>query len=622
MAKIKKLPETVANQISAGEVVERPASVVKELVENAIDAESNKILIEVLDGGKEKVRVKDNGNGIEEEDLELAFSRYATSKIKSVNDLYSIKTLGFRGEALASIASVSRVKIISRTRDSVKGNFLKMEGGQVVEFKPVGAPIGTDITVLDLFYNTPARFKYMKTVNTEFSHITNIINREALAYPGIIFNLKHNGNEVFNTPGTGKLIDTIYSIFNQELADKLIPINYEDRFIKLDGYIVSPDYSRSSRAFEYFFVNKRTVYNQFLSKGVEEGYKGLLPTGKYPVVFISLKLNQILVDVNVHPTKREIKFSRNEIIKDVVKKGVRQALDGNDLAPKFKLKGKKQMEDNKPKEKRVVQDKLIFTEGKNSAEINETAVNEEVSIHNKEIELFKEKSPIYNKNIEYKKQFIVKDNNRVKENAVQGQKDLIGEESVGPIKKILGQIKATYIVAEGVDGLYLIDQHNGHERVNYEKIYNQYNEKEIKSQSMIIPVTIDLTLPEIEVLNRYLDDLVKLGLKIESFGGNSYLIQEIPVFLKNRPIKELLREIIDTLLEEGKTKSKAEIIDNTIACISCRSAIKAGSKMEINEMEKLISELFKTQNPYRCPHGRPILIHLTDQEINKGLGRP
>jgi len=634
MAKIKRLPETVANQISAGEVVERPASVVKELVENAIDAESTIILIEVDDGGRERIRVKDNGKGIEEDDLELAFSRYATSKIEKINDLYSIKTLGFRGEALASIASVSRLEISSRSQDALKGNYLKLEAGKVLERKPVGVPPGTDITVYDLFFNTPARFKYLKTINTEFGHITNIVNREALAYPEIQFILKHNGKEVFKTPGTGKLLDTIFAIFDQELVDKLIPLNYEDRFIKLDGYLASPDYYRASRSYEYFFVNKRTVYNLILSQGIEEGYRGLLPPGKYPVVFLNLKLNQILVDVNVHPTKREIKFSRDEIIKDVVKKGVRQALEGKDLAPRFKLKssrnnnerpdrgedglesGHQERENNVSP---IVQKRFVFepqNSTKKTDEFPDKTFEKVLPAKNVKIERVNEGKSVYNKD---------KENHGVKplidKQIIEQQIEQQSTEGVfGPVKRVLGQIKATYIVAEGIDGLYLIDQHNGHERVIYERIFTQYNQREIKSQSMIVPVAMEMTLPEIEIFQKYQEEFSNLGFKLEPFGGNSYLIQEIPVFLKNRPVKEIVRELIDTLME-GKTRKQAEIIENTIAYISCRSAIKAGSKMERAEMERLIKELFLTSNPYRCPHGRPILIHLTDQEIDRGLGR-
>jgi len=626
MAKIKSLSETVSNKISAGEVIERPASVVKELVENSIDSESDMILIEVLNGGKDKIRVKDNGTGIEEDDLELAFSRYATSKIKNINDLYSIKTLGFRGEALASIAAVSRVEASSRSTDSLKGKYLKLEGGKVIKKETVGISCGTDIVVRELFYNTPARLKYMKTINTEFGHISNIINREALAYPEIRFTLVHNDNKVFKTPGSSKLIDVIYSIFNNEVVENSIPLKYEDRFIKLEGYISSPDFHRSSRIHEYFFVNKRAVYNNLLCKGVEEGYHGLLPSGKYPIVFINIKLNQILVDVNVHPTKREIKFSRGKIIKDVLRKGIRKTLEINNPATKIKLES-----ENKGKKIKHIKKEKLFSEidektiNKNGIKSSHDYLKEEKTKYNQghkgvsnEINEMEKKVFPVEEHSSPKKYSIL---NKERRDADEERKYSQAKDKSKIIKEILGQINNTYIIVTGIDGIYIIDQHNAHERVIYEKLYKHYNKREIKSQTMFHPVNIELTLSEIEIIKKHLTALNDIGLKFEPFGGKTYLLQEIPVILKNKPVKETIRELIDKIIKEGKTGDRADIIKNTISCLSCKSAIKAGKKMAEKEMEELVVALFKTKNPYRCPHGRPIIIHLSEKEINKKMGR-
>lgn len=626
MAKIKSLSETVSNKISAGEVIERPASVVKELVENSIDSESDMILIEVLNGGKDKIRVKDNGTGIEEDDLELAFSRYATSKIKNINDLYSIKTLGFRGEALASIAAVSRVEASSRSTDSLKGKYLKLEGGKVIKKETVGISCGTDIVVRELFYNTPARLKYMKTINTEFGHISNIINREALAYPEIRFTLVHNDNKVFKTPGSSKLIDVIYSIFNNEVVENSIPLKYEDRFIKLEGYISSPDFHRSSRIHEYFFVNKRAVYNNLLCKGVEEGYHGLLPSGKYPIVFINIKLNQILVDVNVHPTKREIKFSRGKIIKDVLRKGIRKTLEINNPATKIKLES-----ENKGKKIKHIKKEKLFSEidektiNKNGIKSSHDYLKEEKTKYNQghkgvsnEINEMEKKVFPVEEHSSPKKYSIL---NKERRDADEERKYSQAKDKSKIIKEILGQINNTYIIVTGIDGIYIIDQHNAHERVIYEKLYKDYNKREIKSQTMFHPVNIELTLSEIEIIKKHLTALNDIGLKFEPFGGKTYLLQEIPVILKNKPVKETIRELIDKIIKEGKTGDRADIIKNTISCLSCKSAIKAGKKMAEKEMEELVVALFKTKNPYRCPHGRPIIIHLSEKEINKKMGR-
>jgi len=396
MGLIKQLTENVSNQISAGEVVERPSSIVKELIENSIDAGSTKILVEIDNGGRDKVRVKDNGSGIAEDDIELAFARYATSKIEEVNDLYSINTLGFRGEALASIASVSKIKISSRTTDSMKGTYMQLNGGKVIKKEATGTQVGTDIIIEDIFFNTPARFKYLKTINTEFSHISNIVSREAMAYPHIQFNLIHNDNQVLKTPGTGNLLDIIYSIYGQEMVDMLIPIEYEENYVKLSGYIAKPEFTRSSRIYQLFFVNNRPVNNRCLNRGVDKGYYSLLPSGRYPVVVMKVKLNQILVDVNVHPTKREVQFSRDEIIENVVKKGIKASLSELNLAPKFKRDKSKDI--NKKKEKRL--QSLDFNDKTNKSERNIEKNNNKVDETNIE------NRTIFNRNLDNKTQII------------------------------------------------------------------------------------------------------------------------------------------------------------------------------------------------------------------------
>ncbi|MDI3547604.1 MAG: mismatch repair protein MutL [Halanaerobiales bacterium] len=636
MARIKQLPESVANQISAGEVVERPASVVKELVENSIDAGSDKIAIETENGGKDKIRVRDNGSGIEADELELAFSRYATSKIKEINDLYSIKTLGFRGEALASIASVSRIEIRTRTEKELKGSYMKIAGGKIISKKPAGVPRGTDIIVEDLFYNTPARFKYLKTTNTEFGHISNIVNREALAYPEIQFSLRHNNNQVLQTPGSGDLLDALYAIYGEELVSNLLAVDYEDRYIKLEGFIARPDYYRSSRVYQLFFVNRRTVYNRILSMGVEEGYRGLLPPNTHPVVFLNLKLNQILVDVNVHPTKREIKFSRDEIIKDVIIKGIRATLESIDPAPRMQIKSRFDRKKNRLKEGlkkskvRLPLKEDIAAPGKvESKEDNSankmTAAQDKIpediiyirdkSINPGEKERGKEKGNAKGENSQ----------DRIREEKDQtNEKNYVQVKNVpagSPLKKILGRIHNTYIIAEAEDGMYIIDQHNAHERVLYDQFKNKFKNNRVVSQPLLVPATVEVTLPEMEVINKYRDDLEKLGIKMESFGGKSLIVQEVPAIIKRKATKKVIRELIDNLLKEGKTMNQAELIDEMITYMACRGAIKAGMKMEEEEVNKLINDLFQSTNPNRCPHGRPIIIHLTEKDIEKGMGR-
>ncbi|MFW6281701.1 MAG: DNA mismatch repair endonuclease MutL [bacterium] len=639
MKSIIQLPESVSNQISAGEVIERPASIVKELLENSIDAGSSKIIIEIENGGKDSIRVKDDGCGINKEDVELAFSRYATSKIKNVNDLYSIKTLGFRGEALASIASISKVKFYSRTDRVTEGTFIKIKGGEIIKKETVGVPVGTDIIIEDIFYNTPARYKYLKTNTTEFGHISKIVTREALAYPEIQFVLYHDSNLVMKTPGTDSLIDSIYAIYGQELVDNLLAIDYEENYIHLSGYIAKPNYYRSSRIHELFFVNKRSVYNKSLNKGAELGYRGLLPPNRYPVLFINIKLNQILVDINVHPTKREVKFSREEIIKTVIKNGIKEVMNNINTAPQFKMKNSHSTKEEKTIDRKKLDFKLNDS-GKNQSIIKNIESNKKTIFKTKNKSSVDNYESSENKNnnhdtkldFDKKKQSTqyntIKENNNIvyekKSNIEQNEReDKFNDANQLPenIKNIMGQINETYIVVEGQDGLYIIDQHNAHERILYEKYTEKFRNKSIITQSLLIPVTVELTPEEKEILNRYQDDLIKTGIHIEPFGGNSFIVTEIPNLLKNFSSKKIIRELIDNLIKTGKTKTQAEIIEQIITYMSCRSAIKAGKHLDISEMKRLVIDLFNTKNPNRCPHGRPIIIHLSNSEIASSMGR-
>ncbi|NLM97681.1 MAG: DNA mismatch repair endonuclease MutL [Halanaerobiaceae bacterium] len=624
MGIIKQLPEFVSNQISAGEVIERPASIVKELVENSIDANSTRILIEIENGGRDKIRVKDNGHGILEDDIELAFSRYATSKIEGINDIYSIRTLGFRGEALASIAAVSRIDIYSKSKGAVRGTFLRLEGGEIIKKTPAGIPDGTDIIVTDVFYNTPARYKYLKTINTEFGHISSIVTREALAYPEIQFSLYHNMNEVLKTPGTGNLLDTIYTLYGEELVASLIPIDYEESYVQISGFIAKPEYSRSSRIYELFFVNKRTIHNRSLSKAVEDAYSNVLPPGRYPVVFLNIKLNPILVDVNVHPGKREIKFSREEIIEQIISKGIKKTLSEYNLAPK--LKTKKAHEDSEKRQEHFVFSDSIDTEKKEKIRKNKIIRTEYPVIENlahakhKKGRVIDDEDYKKSSSVSYKKNYV--DSSFVAEEMIQKKGDNKREEKLPErIKKILGQIENTYIVAEGTDGLYLIDQHNAHERILYEENYKKFKEKSIVSQSLLVPVNVELTLEEKEILIKYIENLKDLGFTLEEFGINSFIITELPLIIKELPGRVIVRDLIDNIIKNGKTLNQAEMINNMLTYMSCRAAIKAGKHLETIEMEELLINLFRTDNPHRCPHGRPIIVHLSSEEIARSMGR-
>src|SRR6056297_3279814 len=365
MNDIIQLSETVANQISAGEVIERPASVVKELIENSIDADSDHITLRIKDGGKEKIQIIDNGKGIKPDQIKLAFARYTTSKIKNADDLFSLNSLGFRGEALASISSISKVKVISRHQDEVKAKKLIIEGGEVKENTTIGAPIGTDITVTDIFFNTPARYKYMKTTRTEFRHISNILNKEVISFPNINFKFSHDGKKLLDTPGNGKVKDTIFSVFGKEMTDNLLYIEHEEQFVKIQGYIAHPSYNRSSRIHQYFYANGRSVESNLLSKALERGYKGYLNKGKNPIAFIFIELNPILVDVNVHPTKRRVKFSRYQTIMEVLENAVKSKLNSINTVKNINFTGNKNNQKGKQQSFQYDSDNKTINQSKN-----------------------------------------------------------------------------------------------------------------------------------------------------------------------------------------------------------------------------------------------------------------
>jgi len=625
MGVIKQLPQNVANQISAGEVIERPASIVKELIENSIDAGAKNIEIRIEDGGRELIKVKDDGHGILADDIESAFNRYATSKIEDIDDLYSLYSLGFRGEALASIVSVAEIEMISRHQDSDQAVKIKLKGGEIIDKKPVGSTIGTEITVRDLFYNTPARYKYLKTTTTEFSHISKIVSAEATANSDLSFKLFHDSRQILSTPGNGKLKDTIYAVFGGDIAENLIPIDIEDRYIKLSGYLCRPELTRSSRSHELFFVNGRPIYNNLTAKAVETAYSKLIDPGRKPIVFLFIKVNPILVDVNVHPAKKEVKFSRSQIIFDVIKKAVRNTLKENDPTTRIKIKKDHSLEADRDQTEENIERDQLFNQNKkssyNSAKQNNYSktgsYKQSKGNYQKNINYEDDKS--YNpdlKSSENKKDFrqLIREN----ENQEYSLENVEAEESYF---KFLGQIFNSYLLIETDQGLKIVDQHNAQERILYERFYAEYNKKDKASQSLLMPVKIELSAEEREIVHQYEAEIKKIGIDFSDFGNNTILIQEVPVLLKNMSTRNIIEELIAELAEAGKAKSAAEVQTNMLEYLACRSSIKAGQPLTKNESIQLIKDLYKTENPYRCPHSRPVMINISREEIEKGLGR-
>ena len=625
MGVIKQLPQNVANQISAGEVIERPASIVKELIENSIDAGAKNIEIRIEDGGRELIKVKDDGHGILADDIESAFNRYATSKIEDIDDLYSLYSLGFRGEALASIVSVAEIEMISRHQDSDQAVKIKLKGGEIIDKKPVGSTIGTEIIVRDLFYNTPARYKYLKTTTTEFSHISKIVSAEATANSDLSFKLFHDGRQILSTPGNGKLKDTIYAVFGGDIAENLIPIDIEDRYIKLSGYLCRPELTRSSRSHELFFVNGRPIYNNLTAKAVETAYSKLIDPGRKPIVFLFIKVNPILVDVNVHPAKKEVKFSRSQIIFDVIKKAVRNTLKENDPTTRIKIKKDHSLDADRDQTEENIERDQLFNQNKKSS------YNSAKQNNYSKTGSYKQSKDNYQKNINYeddksynpdlkssenKKDFrqLIREN----ENQEYSLENVEAEESYF---KFLGQIFNSYLLIETDQGLKIVDQHNAQERILYERFYAEYNKKDKASQSLLMPVKIELSAEEREIVHQYEAEIKKIGIDFSDFGNNTILIQEVPVLLKNMSTRNIIEELIAELAEAGKAKSAAEVQTNMLEYLACRSSIKAGQPLTKNESIQLIKDLYKTENPYRCPHSRPVMINISREEIEKGLGR-
>ena len=650
LGKITQLPEEVSNKIAAGEVVERPASVVKELVENAIDAGSTKIEVKVKDGGKKEIQVIDNGSGMTPEDAKLSFKRHATSKIEEANDLFALRTLGFRGEALPSIAAVSKVQLITRAEDSLKGTKLKVVGGEIEKEESYGCRKGTNIRVRDLFFNTPVRYKYLKQTSTEIGHISNIINRLSLAYPNISFSLEHNERSILETTGSDNLLDVIFNIYGRKVAKNMIEVDYEDEYMQLSGYVSKPSITRTSRKHQSYFVNGRFIKSNLMGKAVKEAYHRLLKVHKYPIVALKLNLNPILVDVNVHPTKLEAKFSRGNIVYKLVKEGVSKALKGSDLVPEMSLETKgtnnktNQKQSKKESENEATQSEFKFKQSKNSStkqnsnkkaqsskskqsktkKNNNSRANfkaQQKKRQNSKEERSKKIDTLYGGEIPNKE---ANDSANKKEVQLETSLEKQVEEAQGEYSEDsglvpLGQIHQTYIVAQSLDGMCLIDQHALHERINYEKLLADFKSKEVSIQELLVPLKLDLTHQEAKLLEEKRDKLEELGFEINEFGSGSYVVQGVPAKLYSLDNQDLIFDSIEKLLTE-EISEEHELVEDFITMISCKTSIKAGDKLSKQEMNRLLDDM-EEYNITNCPHGRPVMLKLSAEELAKKFKR-
>lgn len=607
MGKINILENHVANQIAAGEVVERPASVVKELVENSIDAGSTKIEVNIKDGGLELIQVKDNGEGIFEDDVEKAFSRHATSKIISGKDLFRLTSLGFRGEALPSIAAVSRLTLKTSATNDGRGIQLQSEGGRILDRKEIAYIKGTEVSVQEIFFNTPARLKYLKSLQTELGHITDYMNRLSLGYPNISFTLIHNDRQIIRTNGNGNLSHVIAAIYGTGVAKNMLEIQGENLDFNISGFISKPEITRANKNHISLFVNGRYIKNFLLSQAIIKGYKSLLMVNRFPIAVLHIKMDPSLVDVNVHPAKLEARFSKEQELSKFIEEKVYKVLN-REAFIREPVKSNPNI-----RYQHVQQDAFDF-----NLEIKENLPFFKKS--NIDSDDISKKLP-YNKNLNNEN---LKSDNHDKLNTFEEEvtpKRIEEKESEKlPFLDPIAQIQGTYIVAQNENGLYLIDQHAAHERIKYENNLDLMNEEDMASQELLIPLTMDFPKTEIDQIMSNLEELKESGLEIEPFGPQTILIRSTPQWIPKGKEIEFIEKIIIMVTNENKLKYE-ELRHDLVAGISCKSAIKANKYLTKKEMEVLIEQLRQTQNPFSCPHGRPTIIHFSYNDIEKMFKR-
>lgn len=662
MPQIQVLDQITIDKIAAGEVIERPASIVKELVENSIDAKAASVTVEIQDGGISLIRVTDNGSGIEREDIRNAFLRHSTSKIRKVEDLAHIASLGFRGEALSSISAVTRTELITKTKEDTFGTRYVIEGGVEQSLEDAGAPDGTTFLVRQLFYNVPARRKFLKTPMTEAGHVQDLLMRLALSHPEVAFTFINNGQTKMRTSGNGKLKDVIYSIYGREAAANLIELDYSMDGLVMKGYLGKPVITRGNRNFENYFVNGRYVKNAMLSKAIEDAYKDFLMQHKFPFVVIHFQVDGEKIDVNVHPTKMEMRFQRQQDVYNIVYEGVHRTLLEPELIPQveapapkvisqpksespFLLKPKtapRPME-KKPEEKEEPHDEAYFMKTMKERVLSYHQRNSSAEVAKKE-QIFRpqaqaerikdalarakevEKQPQKQaeEQLELIRETPVYETKPVTEEKAE-QLNLFEEHLLKREKKaeykLIGQVFETYWLVEFENSLYIIDQHAAHERVLYERTLKEMKNREFTAQYLSPPIILSLSMQEAQVLNENMDRFTRIGFEIEPFGGEEYAVRAIPDNLFGIAKKELLLEMLDDLADGISTSMTPELIDEKVASMSCKAAVKGNNRLSAQEADALIGELLLLENPYHCPHGRPTIIAMTQRELEKKFKR-
>ena len=669
MGKIVLLDETTINQIAAGEVIERPASVVKELMENSIDAGATSITVEVQNGGIKRIKIIDNGSGMKEDDLEFAFERHATSKIRTAEDLASIRSMGFRGEALASIASIAHVEMISKTEDEAIGHKIVIEGGNVLEKEEVGTKTGTSITISNLFYNTPVRYKFLKKDFTEAGYIEDAVTRIAIANPNISIKLINDNKTIIQTAGNGDLKTVVYGLYGKDVTDNLVEAKYELEDIRVEGLVGKPEIARGNRTYQMFFVNKRFIKDKTLSSAIEQAFKGLLPIGKYGMAILNIEIDPSKIDVNVHPTKLEIRFQEEQKVFKAVYYTIKEALLQGDItrnseAPIIEEKSLVNKEDiqiveikekeknlkniEEPKEQAILdkpqphglfnmfrkkEEAFIEHQSENAIEqiFNRAGAEEKREIEEKKEEVredvkdekIEEKAEDNDFNQMYSKAFGTEIKNEEKKPNIESISLFEDSEEYKQIKayKYCGSIFSTYLVIEIENEVYIIDQHAAHERIKYEQIKkNFYSDNEMDSQMMLLPDIINLTHKEKNIVQENTELFKKAGFVFEEFGDNTIRLLGVPSMCMELDTKELFLNILDAIGTVAITAVQ-EKEDKFIATVACKAAVKANRELSKAEVDSLMGELLKLPNPFTCPHGRPTAIKMTKADIEKKFER-
>lgn len=674
MPHIQVLDQVTIDKIAAGEVIERPASIVKELVENAVDAGADSVTVEIRDGGIDFIRVTDNGCGIPHDEVRSAFLRHSTSKIRSVEDLMHIRSLGFRGEALSSIAAVTRTELITKTEDCEFGTRYVIEGGKEVSLEETGAPNGTTFLVHQLFYNVPARRKFLKTPMTEAGHVQDLLMHLALSHPEVAFLFKNNNQEKLRTSGNGKLKDVIYNLYGRDIAANLLEIDYEKSGLRITGYLGKPIITRGNRNFENFFVNGRYVKSPMISKSLEDAYKDFTMQHKFPFAVLHFHVDGETIDVNVHPTKMELRFQRQQDVYNTVFEGVHRRLLEPELIQKTEVPEPVQANEEPGKTlpgstgqkespfllrpRNTAADKL--PEGIKPADM-QPETQEEVHDEDYFIRKMRERVTAYHERMSsaevadrsqiYRQE---KQADRIRETVKYGtdkvqepvdeitrkekeasvtevpsekpqQLDLFEENflkrNVRAEYKLIGQVFDTYWLVQFKDSLYIIDQHAAHERVLYERTLKGMKTREFTSQYLSPPIILTLSMQEARLLEEHMDRFTRIGFEIEPFGPEEYAVRAVPDNLFGIAKKELLMEMIDDLADGLNTSMTPDLIDEKVASMSCKAAVKGNNRLSAQEVDALIGELLTLDNPYHCPHGRPTIIAMTKRELEKKFKR-